>query len=388
MLIGPRPTLGWLVYLMVKGSWYRMAVILCIFGFATLTILHQGSRTLTLQYSKPMPFPPPMMFLPPPSHGYMTALDACSVEAAAIRVDNLESSSLHGDKYDERVRDAAKSEEEGGKSKKEGGKSKKEGGKSMKEGKKSKKEGGMGHIGRQVYVYLWQTSVGPKDVWGQWVTRLPGVRLDLLEVPKIVTRTPVKKLAKLRSWSSYPNWSVWAAARVALLWAAGGMVVPLGVVMTRPVWVEAAGLGSGILVTGQGGTMDPVVLSSPAHHPLLSALTTYLVNGTNNNFDQITSQSELLTKAVKEACGVKNVARLAVGNCSDFTILPRSFIVDMDLTQTPQAVGSESAFLRYINEDYFLEDPVIAYQLFQNYHLSQYCPKTANQLEVMFRQHL
>lgn len=40
-------------------------------------------------------------------------------------------------------------------------------------------------VRRQVYVFLWGSSMGPGDVWGRWVTRLPKVTVNLLDVPRV-----------------------------------------------------------------------------------------------------------------------------------------------------------------------------------------------------------
>lgn len=81
-----------------------------------------------------------MMFLPPPSHGHLTALDVCSVEAAAVRGGRVGVGS---------------------------------------------EQGLGGRVGRQVYVYLWGASVGPRDVWAHWLARLPKVHLGLLDLPRV-----------------------------------------------------------------------------------------------------------------------------------------------------------------------------------------------------------
>ncbi|XP_071524000.1 uncharacterized protein [Panulirus ornatus] len=301
---------------------------------------------------KPQPFPPPVMFLPSPSHGYLTALDACSVEAAVMPDGQAGVGSERGLVG--------------------------------------------GRVGRQVNVYLWGSSVGPRDVWTQWLARFPGAHVMLLDLPMTVVRTPLKDLAKFSGWTvRLSEWKVWTGARVALLWAAGGMVLPLGVVATRPVWVEALGPRSGMLVADPSFRVDPAVLSTPAHHPLLTTIAQYLVNSSSQSSgsddgDQITSQGELLTRAVKKACRVKNLQRLPVSGCSDFTLLPAYAILDMDLNQTPQSarVPASTMFLRYGSEPYHLHDPARIQQLFQSYHLANYCPQTAKEVDLMYPQHL
>lgn len=97
-------------------------------------------------------------------------------------------------------------------------------------------------------------------------------------LPQTVGKSPLKNLAKFSGWTALSSeWKVWAGARVAVLWAAGGVVLPLGVVTTRPVWVEAMGPGSGVVVADPQGKVDPVVLATPAHHPLLTTIAHYLV---------------------------------------------------------------------------------------------------------------
>lgn len=94
---------------------------------------------------------------------------------------------------------------------------------------------------------------------------------------KTVSRTPIKGLAKLIGWTAYyPEWMTWTAARVALLWAAGGVVLPLGVVPTCPLWLNAS-KSQVLLATGLQGGVDPVVLGASPHHPFLAATSTLLV---------------------------------------------------------------------------------------------------------------
>ncbi|XP_069174118.1 uncharacterized protein [Procambarus clarkii] len=364
MILGPRPTLGYVGYMMVVGSWYRMAVVLGVVVLATIALVQQGSQTLTLVHSKPLPFPPPMMYIPPPSHDHMTALDACSVEAATIRADQVEEASEDMDKY-------------------KPGSSKRE------------PVGISGHVGRQVYVFLWGSSVRPGDVWAQWLSRLQRVNIGLLNVPKTVARTPLERLSDMIGWTSYPEWSVWAAARVAMLWEAGGVVLPLGVVPTRPLWVEAHGPRSGMLMLGRqdvlhrhSGTLDPVLMAIPAHHVLLEALAYYLVGDVNGgDIDPITSQRQLLTKAVQEVCGEDKLENLPQTDCHTFTVLPASGVLHMHLDQTPPepAAAREALLLQYTDDPYHLDDPVKVFQLFQSYELYNYCPKTAEHLTNMYR---
>lgn len=90
------------------------------------------------------------MFLPPPSHSYMTPLDVCSVEAAV------------------------EANEDGGASR------------DVLSGEEDWELGRGGYpVRRQVYVFLWGSSMGPNDVWGRWVTRLPKVTVNLLDVPRV-----------------------------------------------------------------------------------------------------------------------------------------------------------------------------------------------------------
>nr|XP_053635785.1 uncharacterized protein LOC128691004 [Cherax quadricarinatus] len=332
--------------------------MMVIFGFATLSIVQQGRLTLTLQYFKPVPFPPPMMFLPPPSHGYMTALDACSIEAATIT--DAKGGMIHSlDKYYEES--------------------------------SNKQVGVSGLEGRRVYVYLWGNSVGPSDVWGKWVSRLPHVHLGFLDLPKIVSLTPVQKLAQMTGWTTKPGWYVWMAGRVGLLWAAGGVVLPLGVVMTRAMWVEAAGSGSGMLMMGSGKMMEALVLSSPAHHPLLTNLAHQLVDID----DVLASQDQILTKTVQKTCG-EDLSLLLEGNCRSFTILPPSAVFDMHFAQDTQtaktppeaaSVNGSAVLLRYTGELHHLENQNKMIHLFQSYQLENYCPKTSEELKRMYHDH-
>ena len=93
---------------------------------------------------QPPPFPPPIMFLPPPSHGYMTPMDACSVEAAG--------------EWQEQ------------------------------DGAGRKNWPAMDVVSqqrRQVHVYLWSSSLSRGDVWGRWVEQLPRVTVNLLDVQRV-----------------------------------------------------------------------------------------------------------------------------------------------------------------------------------------------------------
>ena len=92
-----------------------------------------------------------------------------------------------------------------------------------------------------------------------------------------MTRTPIKGLAKLIGWTTYPEWMVWMAARVALLWGAGGLLLPLGVVTTRPLWLEALDHRASLMVLGQRGLVDPAVVWLTRRHPVLAAAARLLV---------------------------------------------------------------------------------------------------------------
>lgn len=98
-----------------------------------------------------------MMFLPPPSHAHMTALDACSVEAATLRKDQVLQVELDGRRRTPFEDDMAEPRQVGIK----------------------------GHVGRQVYVYMWAKSVGPQDRWAHFVSQFKEVRLGLFDMRQV-----------------------------------------------------------------------------------------------------------------------------------------------------------------------------------------------------------
>ncbi|CAL4107515.1 unnamed protein product, partial [Meganyctiphanes norvegica] len=97
-----------------------MGVVMVCFGFATIAIVARGRATLTLRYTQPAPFPPPLILLAPPNHGPLTALDACSVEAAGAR---------------------------------------------LKKGRNF------------LYVFLWDNKINPSDTWGHYISNMEKVHL-------------------------------------------------------------------------------------------------------------------------------------------------------------------------------------------------------------------
>lgn len=85
------------------------------------------------------------MLLPAPSHGYMTPLDACSVEAAG----EWQEQAGAAKKNNWTALDVVSGQR------------------------------------RQVHVYLWSSSVSPGDVWGRWVAQLPRVTVNLFDVRRV-----------------------------------------------------------------------------------------------------------------------------------------------------------------------------------------------------------
>ncbi|XP_050720142.1 lactosylceramide 4-alpha-galactosyltransferase-like [Eriocheir sinensis] len=351
MIFGPRPTLGWLGYLLLKGSWWRLAVLLSFLSVITVFLVHRGQNSVTLQHSVPSPFSPPVMFLPPPSHSYMTPLDVCSVEAAV------------------------EADEDGGASR------------DVLSGGEDWKLGRGGYpVRRQVYVFLWGSSMGPGDVWGRWVTRLPKVTVNLLDVPRTVSRTPIKGLAKLIGWTTYPEWMTWMAARVALLWAAGGVVLPLGMVPTRPLWLETR--PRVLLAAKEEDGVNSVVLGASRHHPVLAAAARLLEAGAEGKTPgYLTNADELLTEAVKAACGVKTIDNLPSANCTTTTVLAPGEVLDMASTEDVREAEGASLLSATGDPDHLLHLPNAQY-LFLSYQLARYCPKTALQLDAMYRNSL
>ncbi|XP_063843573.1 uncharacterized protein LOC135090605 [Scylla paramamosain] len=348
MIMGPRPTLGWLGYLLLNGSWYRLTVLLGLLGILSMGLVHRSRHSVTLQHLVPPPFPPPIMFLPAPSHGYMSALDACSVEAAGEWEEHM------GARKDWPALNVVS-------------------------GKR-----------RQVHVYLWSSSLSPHDVWGQWVEQLPRVTVSLLDVPRTVTRTPIKGLAKLIGWTTYPEWMVWMAARVALLWGAGGMLLPLGVVATRPLWLEASDHQALLTVVGRHGLVDPVVMCAAPSHPVLAAAARML-DGSEETV-RLNNAEELLTVAVKTGCGVEGLKALPSGNCSTVRLLPATAVLDMAPSDTTPSQdvreAGAAALLRATGDPSHLHHLPTVHHLFLSYRLARYCPKTAQLLEAMYRQSL
>ncbi|XP_042879526.1 lactosylceramide 4-alpha-galactosyltransferase-like [Penaeus japonicus] len=327
MIIGPRPTLGWVGYLMLGGSWYRLATVIGLFGFATIFLVHQGRQAITLHYTMPVPFPPPVMFLPSPAHAHTTALDACSVEAAGVNPFNPTDR-------------------------------------------------------RKVYVFMWGMTLSPRDVWGRWILGLPKVDMSLVNLPKIVNRTPLESLKGHTTWSGWPDWVVWAATRVSLLWAAGGMVLPLGAIMTKPLMVDAHGPKSGLVAEAEGGGVDALLMAAPAHHPVLLALADQLMNSSIEG-----NQGSLLTKVFREVCSVDNIRDMPFSDCPQFAVLKGRAVVDFGDADVPQPTGggTEGFLIRYIGDLHHLQDLRRTHQLFENNNLHHYCPLTAKYVETLWR---
>ncbi|XP_037797068.1 uncharacterized protein LOC119592313 [Penaeus monodon] len=327
MIIGPRPTVGWVGYLMLGGSWYRMAIVMVFFGFATIFIVNQGRQAITLHYTTPVPFPPPVMFLPSPAHSHTTALDACSVEAAGVSPFNPTDR-------------------------------------------------------RRVYVFMWTGTISHHDVWGRWILNLPKVDISLVNLPKLVSQTPLEEIRKHTIRSSWPDWMVWAATRVSLLWAAGGMVLPLGAIMTKPLMVDAHGPKSGLMALTEDGEVDPLLMAMPAHHPILLAMAEQLMNSSIGG-----NQGSLLTKVIREVCFVDDLRHLAFTDCTQITVLKGRAVEDFGETERPQQPGgdADTLLIRYTGDLRHLQDLRQTHQVFQDNNLHQYCPLTAQSVEALWR---
>ncbi|XP_068236059.1 uncharacterized protein [Palaemon carinicauda] len=323
MIFGPRPTLGWLGYLMIGDSWRRLTILLVVVGFVTLFIVDEGQKMVTLRHISPAPFPPPITFVHNPDNSYLTPLDACSVEAASV--------------------DTKKT--------------------------------------RRIYVYLWKETVTPADEWANWILRLPMIQVTYMDLAKLIGGS---QLSSLRKAAFKGTWQKWLAARLAILWNFGGISMPFGTIMTKPLSVDVMGSHNGIIVEGETGYLDPIVLGTPSHHLVIATLAKYLVNGTNDASEEtVTNPEGLLTKAILNGCGLDQLSHMAFSDCDSFNFITKnqiSYLRDQQMIEDPHP---ESALLiRYPEELYTFRDDKIFWRYFQTNRLERFCPVTARHLQL------
>ncbi|XP_066940155.1 uncharacterized protein [Macrobrachium rosenbergii] len=299
MLFGPRPTLGWLSYLMLGGSWRRYTIMLVAFCLISLFIVDEGKKMVTLRHLSPAPFP--NNFLHTPDNSLLTPLDACSVEAASAGIVKTQ-------------------------------------------------------VNRRVYVYLWKETITPADEWANWILRLPMIQVTNMDLPSVVSGPLSSSLKKAASMSS---WQKWLAARLGLLWSYGGVSMTFGSIMTKPLHVEFTGPHTGIIVGGEDQLLDPVLLAVPPHHPAIAALAKYLVNGTSSaSMNTKDSLGQLLTKAILTGCGVDRLTRLPKSNCTSFNFITKDKMFSIVKDNQEKAAGhpEEALLIRYPEELYTFRD--------------------------------
>lgn len=84
---------------------------------------------------------------------------------------------------------------------------------------------------------------------------------------------------------------------MALLWATGGVVLPLGMVTTRPLWLETR--PRVLLVAREEGGADSVVVGASRHHPVLAAAARLLVGPSRWPEDEEVPVLECLSSLVR-----------------------------------------------------------------------------------------
>ncbi|XP_064077101.1 uncharacterized protein LOC135224517 [Macrobrachium nipponense] len=322
MLFGPRPSLGWLAYLMLGGSWRRYTIMLVAFCLISLFIVDEGKKMVTLRHLSPAPFPPPVTFVHSPDNPLITPLDACSVEAASAGIEK-------------------------------------------------------GQMNRRVYVYLWKETITPADEWANWMLRLPMIQVTNMDLPSLVSG-PLS--ASLKKAAFMSTWQKWLAARLGILWKYGGVSMSFGSIMTKALHVEFTGPHTGIIVEGENQLLDPVLLATPPHHPAIAVLAAYLVNDTSSaNRDTEATLGQLLTKAFLNGCGVDRLTRLPSSSCRTFNFIARNktFSIEKDAGHPEDAL-----LIRYPEELYTFRDDKRFLRYFQANHLERFCPITARHLEM------
>ncbi|XP_018016948.1 uncharacterized protein LOC108673609 [Hyalella azteca] len=253
---------------------------------------------------------------------------------------------------------------------------------------------------RQVWVYRWTSTVFRGDSWTHFVNKLPGVHLNYFDAKRATLRT------QLRSWrygaglSTWTSWVSWITASLSLLWSSGGIVIPMGVILTQPLTLSIMNKGEGILMGEAGirgdtppawslphmGGVSPLVFGVPPRHPIVSeAMKLMLENDTlmsaqpadtspSSPHSFLTPVTPLLTGAVKGACG-SGVG----GPCELFTLLPPDAAVAVDVMQLdePHALGT---LLHYASPPEFLHNPSLVLDLFRGLRLHRFCPRVSDEV--------
>ena len=73
---------------------------------------------------------------------------------------------------------------------------------------------------------------------------------------------------------SQPAWMSYLIATVALLWNTGGLVLPLGTILVKPIAVTALGEGVGLVAAAPNlqGVLSSIMIGTPPKHAILKEL--------------------------------------------------------------------------------------------------------------------
>lgn len=84
-------------------------------------------------------------------------------------------------------------------------------------------------------------------------------------------KTSIEGMLYSGGWGGRPAWAIWMASGGALLWKSGGILLPMGVLMTKPIVIESFGNNSGLLVA-KNKRFSPIALGTPPRHPIVDQI--------------------------------------------------------------------------------------------------------------------
>ena len=79
--------------------------------------------------------------------------------------------------------------------------------------------------------------------------------------------TPIEGMFESGGWAGQQPWAVWMATGGGLLWITGGLLVPNGVLLRKPIDINVIGKHSGLLVAGNS-RVYPIAMGNIPRHPL------------------------------------------------------------------------------------------------------------------------
>ncbi|KAF2356545.1 hypothetical protein FHG87_012693 [Trinorchestia longiramus] len=316
-MLSIRPSIGWLTYFVLRHSPRRLWGLLGVGGVVSLFFVYESQFTLTLTFQAPGPFPPPVIIVTHPDMEYLTAWDACGVEAATkpVKINHMEKINsegrtkpkrkpkminqgeiqellkrlqnpmmIHGalnasekgsfhdeqlevlhhllDKHDkfaeiiyEKMMNSLPSSADSWKMRDTGKTTELDREtESDEETENVKMEwGNEKDEPRDVWVYQWKSTVFRGDKWTHFINDLPSVHLNYFDPKKGVPSTHLRSWRYRAGLATQMPWVRWVTAAFSLLWGSGGIVLPSGVILTHPLTPTVMERGEGVFLEGGKG---------------------------------------------------------------------------------------------------------------------------------------